>query len=163
MAGYGSDAGLADWLADNGLTLPVNAPAPAVIRQRGSAYVDGVYGSDFPGVAAGGYSQERAWPRAGARVQGGYVPDDVIPVQIEHAAYFAGYQDAITPGVLEISAATSGAVKRRKIDTIEIEYASGSGDVIADGTKRFSVIEGLLAAFLVPAETGIRPLIFAVG
>ena len=42
MAGYGDDTGFAAWLADAGLSLPVGAPLPAVLRQRGSDYLDAV-------------------------------------------------------------------------------------------------------------------------
>lgn len=56
MAGYGTDAGLADWLAGQGLALPDGAPAPAALRQRGSDYVDGTYGPRFVGQPAGGFA-----------------------------------------------------------------------------------------------------------
>jgi hypothetical protein len=54
MAGYGNDEGFATWLAENGHTLPDGAPLPAVLRQRGSVYIDGHYGMRFAGEKAGG-------------------------------------------------------------------------------------------------------------
>lgn len=160
---YGTDQGFTDWLAINGLTLPLTAPTPAILRQRGSQYVDGVYGSRFWGVPTGGFAQERAWPRTGAKAYGQAIPDDVIPVAIEQAAYAAAHQDAIKPGSLSISATATGAVKRKKIGPIEKEFFEGSGDVVADGTLKLSAVEGLLAPYLKP-ETSLASFgLWAVG
>ena len=145
---YGDDSGLTAWLAANGYTLPAGALAPAVLRQRGSAYIDGLYGQRFVGVPADGYFQERAWPRIGACVQGRAIPPDLVPLAIEHASYAAAYQEAIKPGSLSVSASQGGALKRKKIDTIEKEYFEGSGDAVADATLKLSAVEGLLAPFL---------------
>lgn len=158
MAGYGTDQGMATWMADNGLTMPLSAPTPAVLRQRGSVYIDGLYGQDFVGVPADGYFQERAWPRIGACVQGRAVPPDLVPVAIEHASYHAAYQEAVSPGSLSVAASTSGAVKREKVDTLEVEYVAGSGDAVADALVRLSAVEGLLAPFF---AVGL-PAIFVV-
>lgn len=145
---YGDDSGLTAWLAANGYTLPAGAPAPAVLRQRGSAYIDGLYGQRFVGVPADGYFQERAWPRIGTCVQGRAIPPDLVPLAIEHASYAAAYQEAIKPGSLSVSASQGGALKRKKIDTIEKEYFEGSGNAVADATLKLSAVEGLLAPFL---------------
>jgi hypothetical protein len=54
MAGSGDDSGFEAWLAENGHTLHDGSLSSAVLRQRGSAYVDGVSGSRFPGVPTEG-------------------------------------------------------------------------------------------------------------
>ena len=155
MAGYGTDQGFTTWAADNGLSMPLSAPTPAVLRQRGSVYIDGLYGQDFVGVPADGYLQERAWPRVGACVQGRAVPPDLVPVAIEHASYHAAFQEAVKPGSLAIAVTAAGALKRKKIGPLEKEYFEGSGDAVADGTLKLSAVEGLLAPFFAVAMPAI--------
>ncbi len=147
MAGYGTDQGFADWLTMNGHVLPESAPAPAVLRQRGSQYIDGLYGSRFSGQPTGGFEQERAWPRAGAEASGRTIPAGVVPVAIEQASYHAAFQEAQRPGSLSVSAMNAGALKRKKIDVLEKEYFEGSGDAVADNTLRLSAVEGLLEPY----------------
>lgn len=147
MAGYGTDQGFEDWLTMNGHVLPESAPAPAILRQRGSQYIDGLYGSRFSGQPTGGFAQDRAWPRADASAHGQSIPADVIPIAVEQAAYVAALQEAISLGSLSVAASASGAIKREKVDVLEVEYAAGSGDAVADATVRLSEVEGLLARF----------------
>ena len=160
---YGSDSGFTAWLAINGLTLPDGAPDAAILRQRGSQYVDNTYGSRFWGAPTAGFDQERAWPRTGAKAFGQTIPDDVIPVAVEQAAYAAAHQEAIKPGSLSVSGTATGAVKRKKIGPIEKEFFEGSGDVIADGTLKLSSVEGLLAPYLKPESTLASLGLWAVG
>ncbi|MGX1693141.1 DnaT-like ssDNA-binding protein [Brevundimonas naejangsanensis] len=147
MAGYGTDQGFADWLTMNGHVLPENTPAPAILRQRGSQYIDGLYGSRFSGQPTGGFAQDRAWPRVGACAHGQPIPSNIIPVAVEQAAYAAAFQEALKPGSLSVTATSAGALKRKKIDVIEKEYFEGSGDAVADNTLRLSAVEGLLAPY----------------
>ncbi|MFN3836777.1 MAG: DnaT-like ssDNA-binding protein [Brevundimonas sp.] len=155
MAGYGEDNGFEAWLTDNGLALPDGSLAVAVLRQRGSSYIDGLYGAKFSGVPTAGLAQDRAWPRSGACAFGQAIPDSVVPVAVVHASYAAAYQEAIKPGSLAVSATSSGALKRKKIDAIEKEYFEGSGDAVADNTLRLSAVEGLLAPFLRTPEVAV--------
>lgn len=158
MAGYGSDTGFQDWLVTNGYVLPEGALAPAILRQRGSQYIDGLYGSRFAGQPTGGFEQERAWPRTGAEASAQTIPSGVVPVAIEQASYHAAYQEALSPGSLSVAASASGAVKREKVDVLEIEYAAGSGDAVADATVRLSAVEGLLKPYFAVA----RPAVFVL-
>lgn len=160
---YGSDSAFTAWLALNGLTLPAGAPDAAILRQRGSQYVDNTYGSCFWGVPTLGIAQERAWPRTGAKAYGQTIPDDVIPVAVEQASYAAAHQESIKPGSLTISATAAGAVKRKKVGPLEKEFFEGSGDVIADGTLKLSAVEGLLAPYLKPESTLASLGLWAVG
>lgn len=163
MAGYGNEAGLEAWLTENGFTLPVNAPAPAVLLQRGSAYIDGLYGLRFSGVPTGGFAQERAWPRTGATAYGAAINPDVIPDAVVKASYFAAYQEAVTPGSLSPVATGAGQVKREKVDVIEVEYFGGSGDALANATPTISAVEGLLAPFLIIVSNSPAIGIWAIG
>lgn len=148
MAGYGTDEDLTAWAASNGYTLPEGSPAPAILRQRASDYLDGLYDARFIGVRTDPLNQERAWPRTGAVVQNVSIPSDTIPGAIERASYAAALHEALNPGSLSASASQSAAIKREKVDVMEVEYAVGSGDVIADATVRLSAVEGALAPFL---------------
>lgn len=155
MAGYGDDTKFTAWLAEQGYALPAGAAAPAVLRQRGSAYLDGTYEARLSGVRVLGLGQERAFPRIGAEAYCQAIPSGAVPVQWEHASYFAAYQEAIKPGSLSVGVARSGALKRKKIEGLEREFFEGSGDVVADATLRLSAIEGLVAPFLTPPSIAL--------
>lgn len=163
MAGYGDDTLFAAWMASNGLTLPEGALSPAILRQKGSDYVDGLYGASLPGSPTGGIDQERAWPRVGARAFNVSLADDAIPLKWVHASYWAAHHEGNNPGSLAVSAKTSGAIKRKKIDVLETEFFEGTGNAAADATVRLSAIEGLVAPFLIPAISGSGLGLWAVG
>lgn len=149
MAGYGDDGGFSTWLADNGYTLPADAPAPAVLRNRGSQYIDAVYGSRFLGFVVDA-AQERQWPREGAVVNGKLLPSDVVPIAVINASYQAAWQEASTPGSLVAVGSSSGAVKRVKVGQIEKEYqtARDADSSAAWLTPLISIVDGMLAPFL---------------
>lgn len=148
MAGYGDDAGFADWLTDNGYTLPVTAPAPAVLRNRGSQYIDAVYGSRFLGSVVDA-AQERQWPRENAIVNGKLMPSDVVPAAVINASYQAAWQEAFKPGSLIVVGSSSSAVKRVKVGQIEKEYQTAKDDGSAAWlTPLISIVDGMLAPFL---------------
>jgi len=156
MAGYGTDEGFAAWLETYGYTLPgVGVPSVAVLRQRGSAYIDGEYGPNFGGTPTGGLAQERAFPRSGITAYGKTVADDVVPYVIEEASYFAAYQEALQPGVLSPSATNSGVVQRERVEgAVDISYFEHKGDPLKGATRRFAFIEGILAPFLAKSRYG---------
>lgn len=155
MSGYGSDDGFENWLADNGLSLPSGSPSVAVLRHRGSVYLDGRYGSRLAGTPTGGYAQERAFPRTGVTVYGAALPDSVIPASVIEASYAAGYYEATTPGGLNPAATAAGAVKREKIDVIEVEYFEGGGSAIENATVTIAAVDGLMAPFLAARLPGM--------
>lgn len=155
MAGYGSDVGFTAWLTENGLVLPEGSADEAVLRQRGSVYIDGTYGARFPGVPTGGYAQERAWPRSGATVYNADIPTNVIPDAVIQASYFAALQEATSPGSLAVSTSLGGGLKRKKIDGLEKEFFAGTGNAVADATLRISSVEGLMAPYLTQPFTSI--------
>jgi hypothetical protein len=167
MAGYGDDAGFTDWLAENGHTLPVGTPSSAVLRQRGSVYLDGLYGSPladrrFSGVPTNGVTQDRAWPRTGAKAFGAVIDDDLVPIGIINASYAAAYYEATSPGGLSVIATDAGTVKREKVGPIETEYFGGSDGALAASTPMLLTVDGLVAPFLVPGSTS-GPYVWAIG
>lgn len=164
--GYGDDAGFTAWLAARGYTLPVGAPAPAVLRQIGSDYIDGTYGNRFSGYPTGGVTQERAWPRTNAITTGCQpIPADIIPLAVVNASYAAAYQQAVVPGSLSSSTGSEGAIKREKVGQLEVEYAGASSSAsITTTAPIFSAIDGLLAPFLRPDPNSFTPVILqAIG
>lgn len=164
MAGYGTDDLFAAWMVESGHEMPTGAPAPAILRQRASDYIDGLYGARFKGVLAGGFEQERSWPRTGAVVHRQAIPDDVIPDAVIRASYAAALYEAQNPGGLEVAVSASGAVKRERIEgAVDTEYFEGSGDAAADATIRLSAVEGLLSPFLQVEATGGAFWMRAVG
>jgi len=165
MAGYGDDDAFAGWLTANGYSLPTGAAVPAVLRQRGALYVDGTYGTRFVGVRAGGYAQEREWPRSGAAVMGGTVPDDVVPLAVIHASYEAALQEAREPESLSIIGSAAERVKREKVEgAVEVEYqAASAGEFAASLLPVMTAVEGLIAPFLRVDVTGSGIGLWSVG
>lgn len=167
MAGYGDDAGFESWMAENGHAFPEGAASSAVLRQRGSVYLDGLYGSPladrrFSGVPTDGVTQDRAWPRTGAKAFGSAIAEDLIPTAIINASYAAAFYEAENPGGLSVIATDSGAVKREKVGPIETEYFGGSDGALAAATPMMLSVDGLVAPYLVPNSTS-GPYIWAIG
>lgn len=158
MAGYGSDVEFQAWLDASGLTLPVGAPTPAILRQIGSDYVDGAYeGRLGCSARTGGFAQERAWPRTGHTVNGQAVPDDLIPIPWINASYRAAYLQAVS-GFAQGGTDPSRLTKREKVDVIEREFfAKGEGATEGNAAPGFLVdplIDGWLSAWLCPVDSG---------
>lgn len=154
MASYGTDEGFTTWLAEQGYVLPAGAPTAAVLRARGSAYVDG-YERYWTGQRTGGVTQELGWPRTGATVNCTVaIADDVIPPSVVTAAYRAAWLEAETPGSLTGSTGTPGArVRRQKVDTIEREFFDDGKATVGGGPGFIdSMIDGLLGQFICDAK-----------
>lgn len=150
MAGYGSDEAFTDWLDANGYTLPDGAPTEAILRERGSVYIDGTYGPRFSGSPTGGFAQERAWPRTGAEAYGTAIGDSVIPDAVIKASYAAAYAEAVTPGSLATSYTPGTAKVLTKVDKIEWEVIGKAEGANGGMSLVLTSVEGLLAPFLVP-------------
>lgn len=154
MAGYGSDIEFAAYLAGLGLTLPVDAPTPAVLRQIGSNYVDAAYEPRLQcSQRAGGFAQERAWPREGHKVNRQEVPDDLIPQAWVDASYHAAYLQAMTPGWATGGRDPNRVTKREKVDTIEREFFAADEGAAGNAAPGFNVdpmIDGMVSVWLCP-------------
>lgn len=163
MAGYGDDEDFGNWLDENGYDLDSNPTPFAVLRQRGSAYVDRTYAPRARGVPTGGFAQERAQPRTGATVNGELIPANVVPRAWVEASYHAALYEAGNPGGLEVVITAAAAIKREKTASLETEYFAGSGDALADAIPLLSAVDGLLAPFLYPAEMPFGLGLWAIG
>lgn len=150
-------------MAENGYSTVTGDLSVAQLRQRGSDYIDATYGLRFWGEPAGGVDQERAWPRINATAWKTPLADDVIPRNVIMASYHAALHESANPGSLAVAVSASGAIKREKVDVLEVEYFAGSGDAAADATIKLSAVEGLLAPFLIPEPSGACLGLWAVG
>lgn len=157
MAGYGTDELFATWLSENGYSLPAESPAPAILRQRGSQYIDSLYGARFVGEPVDPFTQERAWPRRNAVVGGVAIPDTTIPNAVIYASFYAAFQEATNPGSLTAVGSASTNIKREKVGELETEYqsSSSSGSFVDGLTPIMTVVDGMLAPYLrfIPAQT----------
>lgn len=163
MAGYGTDAGFQDWLDANGLTLPAGAPDLAILRQIGSAYVDGAYEARLQcSRRTGGFAQELAWPRVGHTVNCELVPDTMIPQAWVNASYRAAYLQAVS-GFAQGGTDPSRITKREKVDVIEREFfEAGKGAAQGNAAPGFSVdplIDGWVSIWLCSTARGIGFLV----
>lgn len=152
MESYGSDDGFNAWLAGQGLELPADSPAVAVLRQIGSSYVDAAYGAKLScSQRTGGFMQELEWPRKNHVVNGELVPDDLIPAAWVNASYRAAYLQATQPGWATTGVDASRQTKREKVDVIEREFFAASeaaGSSVAPGMPSDSILNGMVLPFL---------------
>ncbi len=152
MAGYGSDEAFEAWATAAGHELPDGQLSAA--RQRGSTYIDALYGDRFTGAPTAGVDQDRAWPRTGASAYGSALASDLVPARVVNASYEAALIELRAPGSLTIVTDPAKRVKRQKVDTIEREFFE-PGDIDGGGAPVSSVIEGLLAPLLAVEAPGI--------
>jgi hypothetical protein len=161
MAGYGTNEGFTAYAEAAGYVIPdgtTDAQKNAA-RQRGALFIDR-YEPRFSGLRTGGYSQERAWPRTGASTYYGEpIPSDVVPVAIVNASYEAAFLELTNPGSLSPVVTGSATVKREKVGSLEVEYATSTStniaDILAMATPVVTAIEGMLWLFMCPVIPGI--------
>lgn len=116
MAVYGTDAGLNAYAAARGKTL---TQAAAALLQLATDYLETL---DYKGTRVS-EGQNLKWPRYGIVVDGVSLDTGVVPTLVENAAYAQalaidagnGAQNVINP-----------AVKREKLDVMEVEYQDGA-------------------------------------
>lgn len=154
MAGYGDDASFAAYLAARGYVLPAGVPAPAILRQIGSDYIDSAYEPRLACSRRALITQDRAWPREGHSVNGEALPDTFIPQPWVDASYRAAWLEASQPGWTASGVDPSRATKREKADALEREFFApgGSGTTgapnAAPGFPVDAQIDGWVAVWL---------------
>lgn len=163
MSAYGTDQGLTDWLAGQGLSLPQGAPANAVLREVGSAYVDAAYEHRLQcSKRAGGLDQERAWPRTGHKINGETLADDYIPLAWVTASYRAAYLQATQPGWATGSTDPNRITRREQVDTISREFfapADMPGSAAAPGMPADAIINGMVLPLLCSTGRNVAALL----
>lgn len=161
MAGYGSNEGFTEYAQAAGYVFPegTTEPQKAAARQRGALVIDR-YEPRFSGVRTAGLSQERAWPRTGSSTYyGEEIPSGVTPEAIVNASYEAAFLELTNPGSLSPVITGSSLVKREKVGSIEVDYATitkaDMAEIIALATPVVTVIEGMLWLFMRPVLPGV--------
>lgn len=104
--------------------------------QRATDYIDGRYRyqtaggcwkSMFRGTKTGGRAQDLEWPRTGATdSEGNEIPDDEVPVEVEHATYEAALRELLEPGSLSPVFVEAQQVTREKVGPIEVSYSEAT-------------------------------------
>ena len=162
MTSYGDDEGFLEWLSAQGLTLPEDAPTPAVLRQIGSAYVDAAYGYKLTcSRRTGGWEQELEFPRIGHYVNGQLLPSTLIPTAWVHASYRAAWLNATTPGWSTNAVDGSRLTKTEKVDVISREFfapGDANSSDVAPGVPTDSIINGMVLPFLCTAGRDLNAL-----
>lgn len=136
---YHEARGNSGWTGDN--------TAKEVALLRGSEYVDYSFRARFPGWKAGLREQTREWPRTWAYdIEDNAIASDVVPVEVEHAAYEAALRELEEPGALTPDYTASEQAKREKVGPIEVEYAGAVG--VSSVRPIITIIGGILAPVL---------------
>jgi hypothetical protein len=126
---------------------------------RASAYIDGKYQTQsscgrweslFPGIKTGGRAQSLQWPRTGVSDnEGNAIPADEVPIEIEQATYEAALREIATPGSLSPDYVASDAIKRQKVDVLEIEYQAPADNAgSAPNRPVITVVDEMVAPLL---------------
>lgn len=151
MSAYGDNDSFKAWVDAQGLALPDDANLSA-LRLVGSNYVDAAYEYRLScSHRAGGFEQERAWPRSGHRVNGQLVPDNLVPLAWVNASYRAAYLQAMNPEWATGSIDPNRITRREKVDVIEREFFSPNGPssaASASGMASDAVINGMVLPWL---------------
>lgn len=164
MDGYGTDQGFSDWLGAMGYVLPEDAPDPAVLRLRGSVYLDATYGGKWSGQPADP-EQDRAWPRVGALI-GCEVPiaPDYVPAGIVTASYRAAWLEAQQPGVLDFAATPGGRIAKQKAGPVERAFHDdGPAAAGSLGSYLDAAIDGAMQRYICDRADGLGVGMWALG
>lgn len=147
---YGDDAGFTAWLASYGYSLPSGSPTEAVLRARGSNYIDAAYEALWTGQRTDGVTQTDGWPRTGATLNCvTAIASDAVPQAVINASYRAAYLEATTSGVLSASFSSGQRVKRQKVDVVEREFFDdGGAKAGSSGGFVDAEIDGMMRQFI---------------
>jgi hypothetical protein len=144
---YVSVEDCAAYAAKKGLEFPASPiePAEQALR-RATAWIDSTYRQRFPGCTTDVW-QALEWPRVGVIYRGQPFDEDAIPQQIKDATCEAAVREMAELGILSPDLDRGGAIKTLKAGSVEIDYADG-----APVPTTFTVIDGLLSGFILPAK-----------
>lgn len=162
MGAYGDDQNFIAWLAAQGLLLPEGAD-PTALRHIGSMYLDSAYEWRLQcSRRTGGLTQDLAWGRTGARVQGQDIPPDYVPPSWVYASYRAAYLSAVTPGWATSGTDPNRLTRREQVDVISREFFAaadvpGSSD-IAPGMPFDALINSMVLPWLCPKGRSMNSL-----
>lgn len=149
MDRYGTTAGFRDYHEARGNDVPVSWTDDVIEAGLlvGSEFIDGRYGSSYPGLKVGGREQVRLWPRYGGYdANGDPIDSDEIPVEVVNATYEATYIQRQNPGSLVVNY-TPGKYKRASVvGAVSVEYAQFN--YASDAQPQFATIDMIIAPLL---------------
>lgn len=137
--------------------------------ERGSDYIDlryrvrycGGWASMFPGERTLGRGQDREWPRTGAEdYDGNAIPDDEVPIEVEHATYEAALRELVSPGSLSPDFIPGTARTKVKVDVIEVTYAQPKDGDSPPNRPVIPMIDEIIAPVTFRSSCG--PAVFVV-
>lgn len=109
---------------------------------RGSAAIDAIYRSRFPGWRVNGRDQGLEWPRTNAFDYEGLAIDGV-PVEIINATCEAALIELTDPGSMTPDLERGGQIRAMSAGSVSIEYAAA-----AAATTTRTLIDGILSSLL---------------
>jgi hypothetical protein len=132
---YVSVADADTYFTDSGMTTWTGVAAlkeAAIVR--GTAAIDGMYNSRWPGTRSSS-AQALGWPRDDAWDMDGYALNEV-PTAVINATCEAALIELVTPGALSVSLGHGGEVLREKVGPVEVEYkASAPGMTVYNSIR----------------------------
>lgn len=139
------------YAASRGVELPTEDQELIPMILQAADFIN-AYEPKFKGKRVSA-EQMMAWPRKGVNFYDADYPDDGIPPQIRFAQLQATIN--VVNGVDLMPNITGFAVRREKVDVIEVEYATGGGlnnTSTAQLTPAFPLIDSTLAPLLRPVK-----------
>lgn len=146
-----------DYAAPRAVELPTEDSELIPFILSAADYLN-AYEARFKGERVSG-DQSMAWPRTRVKMYGAEFPDDKIPPQLKIAQLQATL--IATSGVDLMPNITEFAVRRTKVDVIEVEYATGGGlnnTATEQMTPKFPLVESTLAPLFASANAGLLPV-----
>src|SRR5262245_8388709 len=153
MAHYGTEAAFEAYCIQMGYTPVEGAVDPAL--ERATLWLDGTYGSRYPGQPTDGRDQELGWPRTGAVDCKGYaIQPDVIPAEIERATYEAALRELANPGGLSPDVTVGRVYKSVSVSgAVSVTYAD-EGGVAQSQQPTITIVDNMLACLLGGGQAG---------
>lgn len=145
---------LRDFATDRGVTLPTEDSELEPMIILAADFINS-YEPDFRGKRME-FDQPMAWPRQEVKIYGTDFPNNAIPSQLKSAQSQAAI--LVVTGVDLMPNITGYAVRREKVDVIEVEYATGGGlnnSATPELTPVFPIIASLLAPLLDYGQAGL--------
>lgn len=137
---YGTDAAMAAYLARTGRAIPSGTDV-SVAREMGSLWVNSF---EFRGVLVSD-AQEDKFPRNRSNPSA-----NPTPVQIEYAAYEAGFAYATGIDIFGNGGTIGGQIVREKVDVLEVQYAAPQAGSFADFAESMRVLLPIAYMYIKP-------------
>lgn len=143
---YAEERDLTDWTDDS-----TGDKEAALIR--GTATLDAIYRSQYPGVRANGRDQGLEWPRVVSTsftsgdlnlvvdAEGHQIDADEIPLEVMQATIELAVRELVTPG--STMPDVDRQIKSVKAGSVSVEFAGNARD-----TTDFNIVEAIMARLL---------------